>query len=656
MSAVNPSSELRLGELLLRDGLITETQLAEAMRWKRTNNSQLPLGQVLVRHKILNRHQVDEALTKYKKRSKLGEVLLRSGLITTEQLNQALARQKISGERFGQLVVKLKFITEEDLRRAISERLDIPYLDLDRISIDKALNKIVSKNYAKRHCLVPVSVHEGTITVCLDDPSDQSVIDELARTTRKIVTVVSAQREAILRAQGRLYEDKPAEQAAGASTSSSSSGLELVSEYDDKAPGSKYTEAYQQNKTAEVIVRRILGVAIAHRASDIHIESLAGRTQIRFRIDGVLVERDLGDIQEACNQGAPQILSRLKILAKLDIAERRRPQDGSFRVKFDRNGRHDEIDLRLSIIPGYYGECAVLRVLDRRNAPTSLESLHFPKAVSETLRQLLDRPSGILLVTGPTGSGKSTTLYASLMTVYSPKMRVLTAEDPIEYVYDQFSQSEVNADIGNTFANYLRAFLRHDPEVIMVGEIRDQETAEMAFRAAQTGHLLLSTLHTNSAVGVVPRLLDMKIDPNSLANSLNGVLGQRLVRRVCSDCRTPYQPSDEIMREFFAGPASLTFYKGKGCDTCHGSGYKGRIGIIELWVPSQQDIVLISKRAPLADIVASAVDSTYSMAENAMDMLQHGRTTLDELIRVVPYDRIVDFRRRYSTAPQALAS
>lgn len=649
-------AELRFGELLVRDGLITEMQLADAMRWKRANNARVPLGQLLVRQKILTRQQVDEALTKYRKRSKLGEVLVRSGLITQEQLTAVLATQKLSGERLGQLLVRIKAVSEDDLRRSLSEHLDIPYVDLDRISIDKSLAKLVSRNYAKRHCLVPLTLFDNTITMCLDDPSDQNVIDELARTTRKSITAVSSSREAILRAQGRLYEDKPDEPGIAGLSSST---LELVSEFDEQAANtSKYTEAYKQHKTAEVVVRRLLGVAIGSRASDIHIETLAGRTQVRFRIDGVLVERDLGDMQEACDHGSREILSRLKILAKLDIAERRRPQDGSFRVKYDRNGRHDEIDLRLSIIPGYYGESAVLRVLDRRNAPTSLDQLHFPKQVTQTLRQVLDRPSGILLVTGPTGSGKSTTLYASLMTAYSPKIRVLTAEDPIEYVYDQFSQSEVNVDIGNTFANYLRSFLRHDPEVIMVGEIRDQDTAEMAFRAAQTGHLLLSTLHTNTAVGVVPRLLDMKIDPNSLANSLNGVVGQRLVRRVCTDCRIPCQPPDELMQEFFTTPPGLPFYKGTGCDACHGTGYKGRIGIVELWTPSQQDIVLISKRAPFAEIVESAEASTYSMADNALDLLQHGRTTLEELIRVVPYDRVLEFKRRHggSTRTTALAS
>ena len=652
ISIVETGGGLRLGELLLRDGLITEAQLAEAMRWKRENHAKVPVGQILVRQKALTRRQLDEALTRYTKRSRLGEVLVRSGLLTPEQLDDALRKQKISGERFGQVLVKLKYLTQEDLRRALAEHLDIPYVDLDRVAIDKALARHVSRTYAKRHCLVPLTLIDNTITMCLDDPTDQNVIDELTRTTRKNVTVVSAARDAIVRAQGRLYEE-----GADDGVGSAALTLELVHEFDEKAQGSKYTEAYKQNKTAEVTVRRLLGIAISQRASDIHIETLAGRTQVRFRIDGVLVERDLGDVQDACNQGAREILSRLKILARLDIAERRRPQDGSFRVKFERNGRHEEIDLRLSIIPGYYGECAVLRVLDRRNAPTSIDQLDFPKPVSEALRRLLDRPSGILLVTGPTGSGKSTTLYASLMTIYSPKMRVLTAEDPIEYVYDQFSQSEVNSAIGNTFANYLRSFLRHDPEVIMVGEIRDRETAEMAFRAAQTGHLLLSTLHTNSAVGVVPRLLDLGIDPNSMANSLNGVIGQRLVRRICPECRAPWQPPDDLVQEFFNGPAPLTLYKGQGCETCHGSGYKGRIAIVELWIPSRQDIVLISKGAPLADIVVGAEASTSSMADTALDHLQHGRSTLEELIRVMPYDRIMDFKRRNSSArPASLAS
>jgi type IV pilus assembly protein PilB len=260
---------------------------------------------------------------------------------------------------------------------------------------------------------------------------------------------------------------------------------------------------------------------------------------------------------------------------------------------------------------------------------------------------LLRRPSGILLATGPTGSGKSTTLYAALMTLYRPQIRILTAEDPIEYIYEQFSQSEVNEQIGNTFASYLRAFLRHDPEVIMVGEIRDEETAEMAFRAAQTGHMLLSTLHTNTAVAAVTRLLDLKIDPNMLASSLMGVIGQRLVREVCAACKTPYEPSDELMREFFdQPPAGMIFYKGLGCNECNFTGFLGRMMISELWVPSEEDLILINKNASFEELRASSRRSTLSMADDALERLMAGRTNLEELIRMLPYSSIYEFRQR----------
>lgn len=648
LSAASVRGELRLGEILVREGLITEHQLAAALRWKKENGGYTPLGMVLVKQKVLTRQRLDRALDAYGKRMRLGEALVSSGAITRQQLDTAVAEQRSTRERLGQVLIRLNYLSDDALRRTIAAQLDIPVVDLDRITIDPALSRSISRNYARRHCLVPVSSVGDTLTVCLDDPTDRGVIEELTRTTRKLVTVVTAPREAILRAQTRVY-DKPAAEAPAQT-------LEVIGDDETSGSRSKYAEDYHRAKAADAIVRRLLATAIQHSASDVHMENLSNRLEIRFRIDGVLQPRDLGDLQNACNRSSREIVSRLKILAKLDIAERRRPQDGSFRVKVERNGQQDEVDLRLSIIPGYYGESAVLRVLDRRNAPTSIDQLQFPPTVALKLRQLLDRPAGILLVTGPTGSGKSTTLYAALMTVYTPRIRVLTAEDPIEYVYDQFSQSEVNADIGNTFANYLRAFLRHDPEVIMIGEIRDQETAEMAFRAAQTGHLLLSTLHTISAIGSVPRLLDLKIDPNTIASSLNGVLGQRLVRKVCPACVEPYRPSDELLREFFGRPIDMDFVHGAGCPACHMTGYKGRVAIVELWVPSEEDIVLISKREPLSQLIASAQSSTFTMAEHAMELLARGVTTLDELMRVMPYTSVGEFKARQAGSAVAMAS
>jgi type IV pilus assembly protein PilB len=312
----------------------------------------------------------------------------------------------------------------------------------------------------------------------------------------------------------------------------------------------------------------------------------------------------------------------------------------------ERNGEIVAIDFRVSIIPSYYGENVVLRILDKRNAPTSVQDLGFSRPITEQLQQILKRTTGILLITGPTGSGKSSTLYAALMTLFRPEIRILTAENPIEYVYENLSQCEVNEKIGNTFAYYLRAFLRHDPEVIMVGEIRDQETAEMAFRAAQTGHMLLSTLHTNDAISAVTRLLDLNIEANMITSSLLGVHAQRLVRKVCDRCREDYMPSDELLNEFFSTPPKdFGWSRGKGCPHCNFTGYKGRMAVAELWTPSEDDIVLINKGVPFDEIKASAQKSTILMAEDAMEKIQAGKTTLEELIRTLPYSSIEQFRR-----------
>lgn len=572
-------------------------------------------------------------------RLRLGDVLLRSGAITTEQLAQALAHQRQYERPLGEILVTLGFVSDDTLRQALGRQSNVSYIDLDRLVVDKALARVVNGSYARRHGLVPVAQVKQTLTVCMDDPTNRSVVDDLARSTGLTVTVVTASHDAIGRAQVRLYEDAQPGRADTVDL--------LVEEAAQRAPRSKYVEEYLQDKKADALVRRLLATAIAHRASDIHLETLSTHMQIRFRIDGLLESLDLGDLKEACDYSAREIVSRLKILANLDIAERRRPQDGGFRVRVDRGDEQSGVDLRVSIIPSYYGESVVLRILDRKHAPRSIDQLQFPPAVALTLRQLLRRPSGILLVTGPTGSGKSTTLYASLMTLYRPEIRVLTAEDPIEYVYEQFSQSEVNPDIGNTFATYLRAFLRHDPEVIMIAEIRDEETAQVAFRAAQTGHLLLSTLHTESAVAAIPRLLDLGIDPNSIASTLIGVVGQRLVRRVCATCAADYEPPADLLKEFFVRrPDRLAFKKGTGCAQCNYTGYRGRTTMVELWAPDDQDVLVITKSPALDDIRMSARRSTLSMVDTMWEALEDGRTNLEELVRVLPAATIAEFRQR----------
>lgn len=645
----------RLGDLLVEAGVVSDSQIKDALRVQAATAEHLPLGEVLIQQGLLTREQLRKVLDEGRKWPRLGDVLVRSGAISAEQLQSALAQQRKHKIPLGQLLVRLGHVTDERMRQALGMQLNIPYIDLDRLGIDPGLARLINRSYARRRLLVPVSCLGDCLTVCMDDPTDRLAIDELARSTRYNISVVTASREAIENALARLYAEQRTE---GAGTSVVAEKLELVTDDTSlQTSKSKYVNEYRQSKNADSLVRHLLSTAIEHRCSDIHLESLSNRLSIRFRVDGMLETLKLGELQNSLNDGGREIVSRLKILAKLDIAERRRPQDGSFRVRIERNGEQFGVDLRVSVIPSVYGESVVLRILDRTRAPGTIDALGFPRPMSQRFQQLLRRPSGILLVTGPTGSGKSTTLYAALKTLYRPQIRVLTVEDPIEYVYEQFSQSEVNEQIGNTFASYLRAFLRHDPEVIMVGEVRDEETAEIAFRAAQTGHLLLSTLHTNTAAAAVTRLRDLKIDPNLIASCLLGVVGQRLVRQVCSECKAEYLPSDELLKEFFPGATPrLRFYKGKGCDRCHFTGYHGRTAIVELWVPNEEDIILIAKDAPFDALRASAARNTYSMAECATDLLQKGRTNLEELIRMLPYQCISDMRAHLASRPATIAA
>jgi type IV pilus assembly protein PilB len=643
--------EGRLGELLVREGLITDAQLADALREQQGRSTYVPLGHILVEQKLVTRRQLNLLLESAEKRPRLGELLVRSASITAAQLAHALERQRSMHLPLGQVLIRLGYVSDETMRLALALQLNIPFVDLDQMNIDRALTRLINRSYARRHSLVPVACVGQTLTVCMDDPTDQQAVEELSRSTGLLVTVLTSSHDAITHAFLRMYGDTQQEGATA------EQHLELAAEDEsDSATGSRYVEDMREVKKADGLVRQLLAVALSRRATDIHLETLAAALHVRFRIDGVLQELAMGQLQDSCNARVREIVSRLKVLGKLDIAERRRPQDGSFRMKVDRGGEQTSVDFRISVVPGYYGESVVLRVLDRKSVPKSLEELGFSPLITDKLREMLKRPAGILLITGPTGSGKSSTLYASLMTLYKPQIRIVTAEDPIEYVYEQFSQSEVNERIGNTFASYLRAFLRHDPEVIMVGEVRDEETAEMAFRAAQTGHLLLTTLHTNDALSAVIRLRDLKVDPNLIASSLLGVLAQRLVRAVCPQCKTEYAPSAELLKEFFdTTPPDLKWYKGKGCAHCNFTGYRGRLAIAELWVPNENDVILIAKNASFEDLRVSAARSTIFMAEDAANRLRGGATNLEELIRMLPYSSIYRFRQIARQPPAPLA-
>jgi type IV pilus assembly protein PilB len=574
---------------------------------------------------------------------RLGDLLVASGAISASQLETALSRQKAQKLPVGQLLVKLGYVSDDAVRMALAGQLGIPYVDLDNTTIDRNLARILNRNFARRHVVLPIAKSSRTLTIAMDDPTRNALVDDINRMTGLIVTIVTSSAPGIQRALQRLYDDEtPAAPVAEAQTPrtpmrSSPEASKLHTAVSDDLVTKRADELFQQ----------VLTQAIENRCSDIHIEMLPNGLHVRFRVDGVLREPAFGALQQALNRSMREVVSRIKILAKLDISERRRPQDGSFRFLIERKGAKATVDLRVSMIPSYSGESVVIRILDRSGAPGGLSDLKLTREMTSRIEQALRRTAGIFLVTGPTGSGKSTTLYACLSHLRRPEIRILTAEDPVEYVYDDMSQSEVNVDIGNTFAAFLRAFLRHDPEIIMVGEIRDEDTAEMSFRAAQTGHLLLSTLHTNSALAAVPRLLDLGVDPSLVASSLLGVISQRLARQVCADCRQPDKPSGELMREFFGDTApDIQLFKGSGCARCHRIGYRGRTLVADLWLPDELDHLLIMSKAPFEELRRSSQRTTISMAQDAHARLAEGRTTLEELARVLPYASILEHRER----------
>jgi type IV pilus assembly protein PilB len=574
--------------------------------------------------------------------SRLGEILLAGGAITQAQLTHALKQQANLKLPIGQVLLKLNYVSDEVMRQALSLQLNVPYLDLDRVSVDRDLARLINRNYARRHSVLPVALVGRTLTVAMNDPTSQSIVAELSHLTNYAVTVVTSSHKAIERAFKRIYDDTgDAESAVGAEA--------IVPVDSESVVGSEPVDL-EQSQRADELFRLILARALESHSSDVHLEMLPTGFQVRFRVDGVLHPHDFGSRQKALDDAMREIASRVKILSKLDISERRRPQDGSFQVTVDRQGTRTTIDLRVSVIPSHSGESIVIRILDRSRAPKSINEIDVSARVAESIERALARTTGIFLVTGPTGSGKSTTLYACLKRLHKPELRVLTAEDPVEYTHDGMSQCEVNPDIGNTFATYLRSFLRHDPEVIMVGEIRDQETAEMAFRAAQTGHLLLSTLHTNSAIAALPRLLDLKIESSLIASSLIGVISQRLVRKLCEHCKQESVPPRHVLETFFnEPPKDLAFFHGPGCDACNFTGYKGRLMIADVWMPDEGDMLLITRRAPFDEVKKSAARTTFTMAMDAHERLRAGRTTLEELLRVLPYDAIAEHRERFST-------
>ncbi|MFH0856104.1 MAG: GspE/PulE family protein [Candidatus Omnitrophota bacterium] len=560
----------------------------------------------------------------------IGQILIEKGVVTPEQLNKALFEQKNNRDMICTSLVKMGFTTEEEAFTLLAGQLNIPYVKLKHKDIDpKTVQKVTAK-FASHYKIIPIEFKDKTLAVAMADPLDIRTLDDLRLLLGVEVKGVLASETEILEAIRKYY-------GLGAETIESIfSEKTSVSELKEAGEKTENLETLAEDASIVKFVNQILSEAIKNRATDIHLEPFGDELRTRFRIDGILYEINT---PENIKYFQPAIVSRIKIMAKLNIAEHRLPQDGRIKVKMG----DGELDLRVSLIPSAYGEGVHIRILSSKLF-LELEKLGLLEDDLKIIEQAIKKPHGIIFVTGPTGSGKSTTLYAALARINSPEIKIITIEDPIEYRLRGINQIQVMPKIGLNFAMGLRHILRHDPDVIMVGEVRDSETAEIAIRSALTGHLVFSTLHTNDAAGAVTRLLDMKVEPFLVSSSLECLVALRLVRTICPKCRIPVKSKNEILSQmsdikFDADKASL--FEGKGCEFCRFTGYHGRTAIYEILTVTEPLRKLILSRASSQQIKQKAIsEGMRTLRYDGLRKVIKGITTLTEVIRVTQQEEL----------------
>lgn len=560
---------------------------------------------------------------------RIGESLVQEGLLSAEELNRALAQQKATGRMLGELLVEQGVISSTVLVQTLAKQLGVRGCHLRHGLIDPALLKLIGEEEAERLKVVPMFKVHDTLTVAMAEPQSLPTIDRLRRLTGCRIRPVLALESNILEFI-RKYAGGDVDVDAFL-TSLVESDVEVIErESVDDGPTTDLDKMVEGSPIINLVNVALL-TAIRDRASDIHIEPDKKGTRIRYRIDGVL--RDL--MKPPAGMHAA-IVSRVKVIGRMDIAEKRLPQEG--RVHIIAEGR--EIDLRVSSIPTLLGEKLVLRVLDKANLRVRLEDLGFRAEALEAFKRMLHQPHGLVLVTGPTGSGKTTTLYSALDLLRSPERNIVTIEDPVEYQLDLINQIQVQESIGMTFARALRSILRQDPDIIMVGEIRDAETARVAVQAALTGHLVLATLHTNDAPGAVARLLDMGIEPYLLSGALNGAVAQRLARTICPACATKYYPAEHVLEDAgLSDRVGRAFRKGSGCQQCHDTGFQGRMGIYEVMEVTPEIRRLVHRAAPAHELREKMrTGGALTLREEGVLVAIDGRTSLEEVLRVTRDD------------------
>jgi type IV pilus assembly protein PilB len=564
---------------------------------------------------------------------KLGELLLKAQLINQQQLGKALDEQKASGGKLGEVMQRLGYVTEDDIIECLSHQFGVPSINLRHFEVDEGVARLVPVDLARKYNVIPVNKTGATLTLAMADPTNIFAMDEITFMTGYRVEPVVSSEEAIREAIDRYFgssREMELKKVMEDIATSDETALELLDE-EEELETSGLAEASEEAPVVR-LVNIVLTDAIKRGASDIHVEPYEKMFRVRYRIDGLLYE-----VMTPPLKLKDAIVSRLKVLSKLDIAEKRLPQDGRIKMKFKVEGRTKDLDFRVSVLPTLFGEKVVLRLLDKENLRLDMTKLGFEKSSLKKFEDAILQPYGMILVTGPTGSGKTNTLYSALGRVNTPDVNIITAEDPVEFNLPGINQVQMKEAIGLNFAAALRSFLRQDPNIILVGEIRDFETAEIAIKAALTGHLVLSTLHTNDAPSTISRLMNMGIEPFLVATSVNLIAAQRLVRRVCASCKGEVQvPIQTLLSVGFseAEASSLKIVQGRGCEKCNNNGYKGRVALFEVMAITEDVRELILSGATAVELRRKAIEEgMITLRQSGLQKVRDGVTTIEEVVR-----------------------
>jgi type IV pilus assembly protein PilB len=620
----------KLGEILIAQGMITNEQLVEALQvHKRTGVS---LGTVLVNLGYLSDDDLTGVLgaqIQFDQRKRIGELLIDQGLISEEKLAQGLEEQKKTKLQLGKCLVNLNFISEKQLVDVLSAQLDIQHVVLENFNFNKLLVKLIPEDMARRYKAIALFERDGVLTVAMADPTNLRTIDHLKFKTGKGIDPVIAEEKSIISAIDKNYSST-VEQMSELLSAAQVEDLDLVKHEEEEEGEGGMTD--EEGKQIVKLVNLIIGQAVTEKASDIHIEPMDSHVRLRYRIDGELVERNPIPLPLRA-----QITSRLKIMANMDIAEKRHPQDGHIELRH----QNREIDLRVSTFPVMtrthgVNEKICMRIIDQAENQLTLDMLGFLPHMLKEFDDLVRQPDGIVLVTGPTGSGKSCTLYASLGRVnafYENKKNIITMEDPVEFVLEGINQGQINVKAGFDYGDGMRAILRQDPDIVMIGEMRDLPTAEMGIKAALTGHMVYSTLHTNDTAAAFTRLIDMGVEPFLIASTVRGILAQRLIRRICPKCKERIQPEPKVLEDLNLKP-DTPVYKGKGCRVCNNTGYKGRTGIFELLAPDSTVRKMVLERRPSDQIKDYCIQrgNFDTLRKDGLRKVAEGITTIEQVL------------------------